>query len=817
LVASSWLYRHVHARCSQCVGNRGLGGDPAVLEASEWLDLNIALEVAYAFKTLIAKRGGDLHIKILRSVHFWGDAVSIKEVQDDMAHAFSSERIFSEWPSDRRPRRPPASTRQGICVNSSVSLAATTASLINAIPNAKWNGPTKPSTIAVATLFELLHHPVSSELLIVLDRSREDALSYIDTIRATTGAQCAIFLPSYQSNIERWLEVFGAGIAERLSIDCVLANANNEVEHPALFLASTQSFMLQSVRAFSPHSRKPERNERQDAESSDNAAKVEKQARRRSPTLPNMEIQGVRMEAPPPTVRVIDARVEKDGRVVPSFPMSGTVNILISIQPMTPLKFSTPSFPDEKLKWADEQKVLQIHMLELGCIPASIPILLPQFGPSTPANFIYTMPSDRQIDLCFVVSEGTCILQTARMRGRAGSEIAFVVEAMNSSVDQEKPSFDVALLVRSNTTGATNAAVLTSAGLHLNEMEYQETLATRTELLSLLEVCLEPDAPFNESLFNLANSGKIMLDWLRDQVPTWPTTVNRLQLTTPANDPFPAEYLYDGELPINNEAGLCANRASCLTSGASVPNCEIRMARQYLCPMGFLGITAVIERRTWDRDMDKKLWLNQATELAKRNRISDIKRALFAASDRADAFEDDDVPSNFTVTRSTDLDSLVTGWRRNNWEDWCQAIADLQPKLLVLIPHIEQKQLYIGNEKKLAYGALQRPYIGNAGPIVIVIGCSSGVSSTASTGLPAILLRAGAKVVVATLTSVLGRFANTAAAELSTKLIAASNGCALGTIGELITRMRREFLAKDNALGMAIIAFGDADICLGEP
>lgn len=793
------------------------GGDPTVLVAQEWLELNIALEVASAFKTLIARRGGDLRIKISRGVYSWNDTISINEIQDDLARAFACERIFSEWPADRRPRRPAASTRGGIRVSSALSLATTTASLIKALPRASWNDPTQPATIAVATITDLLQNPYSCELLIVLDQSREAVLPHIDTIRATTGAQCAIFLPADQPNIERWLTVFGAAIAAQLPIDRALAEANKEIDLYAQFLASTQSFMMQSDRTLVSSAREQERDEIQDAEQASNAIKLAKPTRHRSPPLTNLEIQDVKMEAPPPTVRVIDARVEQNGRPVTSFPASGVVDILLSIQPKTPLKFPTPAFPDEKLEWTAEHKVLQLHMLEGGLKPVSVPILLPRSGASTPAIFAYSIPSDGPIDLWFVVSEGTCILQTARMRGQPGSLISFIVEAMNSSVDQNKANFDVAIIVRNDPAGTPSAAILTSAGMHLNELEYKETLATRAELLALLEVCLEPDAPFDESLFNLANSGKIMLDWLRDHVPTWPTTMNRLQLTTPSNDPFPVEYLYDGELPANNEARLCTNRAGCLISGEAISNCEIRIARQQLCPMGFLGITTVIERRTWDRAMDKKLWLHQATDLAKRNRISDIRRALFAASDRADAFDDDDVPPNFAVTRSTDLDALVKGWRRNSWEEWCQSIADLQPKLLVLVPHIHQKQLYIGDEKKLAFGSLERPYVGNAGPIVVVIGCNSAIEQTVSTSLPAILLRAGAKVVIGTLTSALGRFANTAAANLSTKLIAASNGTAPDTIGELITQMRREFLSKDNALGMALIAFGDADICLGEP
>lgn len=210
------------------------------------------------------------------------------------------------------------------------------------------------------------------------------------------------------------------------------------------------------------------------------------------------------------------------------------------------------------------------------------------------------------------------------------------------------------------------------------------------------------------------------------------------------------------------------------------------------------------------------LWLKQGTELAKRNRISDLQRALFAASDRADEFDDDHVPAAFPVTRTADVEAMISGGRRKNWHDWSQAIAAIHPKLLVLVPHIENNHLYIGDEQKLAFASVRRPHIGNSEPIVIAIGCNSAIGLTSNTGLPAIFLREGAKVVIAALTSVLGRFANTAAADLTAKLISASVASSPVTIGELITRLRREFLAKDNALGMVLIAFGDADCCLGE-
>src|SRR5471032_3138954 len=165
------------------------GGDPAVLDASEWLDLNTALEIAQAFRVLVARRKGDLRLKIQRSVYSWGTLTPIHAIRDDLSQAYDCERIFIEWPTDRRPRRSPASAKQGVIVTSSKLLAEITDPLIKSLRDAYWSPPAKPAAIAVATLNDLLQNQFSSELLIILDTSREALSPYMDTIRKVTGAQ----------------------------------------------------------------------------------------------------------------------------------------------------------------------------------------------------------------------------------------------------------------------------------------------------------------------------------------------------------------------------------------------------------------------------------------------------------------------------------------------------------------------------------------------------------------------------------------------------------------------------------------------------
>ncbi|WP_228892974.1 hypothetical protein [Pseudoduganella aquatica] len=794
------------------------GGDPAVLDASQWLDVNTALAIAEAFRVMVARRQGDLHLKVQRAVYAWGSALSIHEICDDLGRAFGRERIFVEWPTDRRPRRAPASSIQGVSVTSTQHLQQTVTPLVNSLNGGRWGPPEQSATITVATLNDLLTHQFRSELLIIVDTSREALLPHLDMIRTATGSQCAIFLPAGQPNIDRWLQVFGTRIAGQKALDLALKEANEEVSMDAVFLASTQIFMVQSARTFFPRPpRARERNEQQKAPAAVHSSEVGRPAmRRRMVPPPNLEIAGMRMEAPPPIVRVMDARIEHNGEVVSTFPLLGSVEIQIRIQPMSPLKFGAPAFPEQSLTWHDDQKALQVHLTEVGAAPRSAPLVLPRSGPSTPVVFTYKVAFDHAIDIRFLVCDGACVLQTARLQGAPGQSIQFFVEAFNSPLEHHKQGFDVSLLVNNSLGNTPSATVLTSKGIRLAELDVRDIGATREQLRSTLRDCVEPTSIFSSSLFNLANYGKILMDELRDLAPEWPSTITRVQLTTPSNVYFPVEYLYDGNLPANEDAGLCDQRSGCLTSGVAIENCPIRVARQQLCPMGFLGVTSVIERQTWDKTMDRTLWLRQAGDLEGRNHFTDLRRALFAASDRADEFDDSEVQPPFTPTRTADIEVLFNGHRKYKWQDWAHTIASVKPKLLVLVPHFENDHLYIGNDDKLALGSLQRPYIGDAGPIVVAIGCNTAIGLTANSSLPARLLREGAKVVIAALTSVLGRYANIAAADLTAQLMAAAVSTTPITIGELITRLRREFLAKDNALGMVLIAFGDADACLGE-
>jgi len=82
--------------------------------------------------------------------------------------------------------------------------------------------------------------------------------------------------------------------------------------------------------------------------------------------------------------------------------------------------------------------------------------------------------------------------------------------------------------------------------------------------------------------------------------------------------------------------------------------------------------------------------------------------------------------------------------------------------------------------------------------------------------LPAILQRNGARVVIAAMTTVLGRHANRVARDLAITLRDAAQAPTSAYVGTIMSSIRRKLLADGLALGLAVVAFGDADVVLGK-
>jgi hypothetical protein len=511
----------------------------------------------------------------------------------------------------------------------------------------------------------------------------------------------------------------------------------------------------------------------------------------------------------------LSTRVLQGHKEVREWPKEGVVHIEVDIRIKTPLRDSRPPFPDDRIEWHGEGKVLQVHLFEFGREPESQTLELSRTRGSTTATFTRDSGPD-PVDLRFLVSDGAQILQTARLQSAAGEPIQFFIENIVAPLHQTKEAFDVALLVNDSLGGRPSVTIITGDGEAVfSPLSEHDTAVARDKLLGVLqEAVANPNASLAPLMLKLANRGALLLRSLKSIEPAWPGNLGRAQLVTQSDAFFPIEYLYEGTVPDSADAVLCTQRAACLNKGQAISDCSIRDAGVELCPMGFLGISGVVERHTWKAGLDPRLWGAPGTNKPNRHRIENLSRVAFAASDKADNFEDADVAPH-EVVRIANIETSLGVKKISNWSDWKIRLAQDSPSLLLLLVHLEDEAVYVGADSSLLLGAISEKHVGNA-PVVIAIGCSSGLGDIPGGSLPAILQRSGARVVVAAMTNVLGRHANRVARDLAKHLEEASKAPSAVTVGEIISKLRRRLLIDGLALGLALVAFGDADIVLGK-
>jgi hypothetical protein len=164
--------------------------------------------------------------------------------------------------------------------------------------------------------------------------------------------------------------------------------------------------------------------------------------------------------------------------------------------------------------------------------------------------------------------------------------------------------------------------------------------------------------------------------------------------------------------------------------------------------------------------------------------------------------------------------------RRLTWEAWKSAIAQDRPELLVLLPHTVLDPIGLAaleattDPDPLLVSEVEPEYVVAGSPdhpthpIVLLLGCQTAPGEVPFQEFPERFHRAGAPVVVGTLTKVLGRHAAPVAARLASELVRRSSGPPT-TFGRLLRDLLRELLAAGLPMVLVLTAYGDADWVLG--
>lgn len=784
------------------------GGDSTVWYAERWLDPSLAVRLAEAF--VQHPRSASLIIKVVRSVWGWKESDSLagemlSAVTGELAALVGVGQVFPEWQRNARPRFPELTgSRQQKCVVSAPSLVYSADGWrAGFAQHARWEPDATLADIVVTESVAALYKLTAARLVVIYGMTLGNAFSQVNVLRDRLCAQCAVHVSAQEGELKAWLERLVEEWAEGKTFAEALAAAAHFTGITAQVLASTQTFMI-SYHAFPGGADKPR--SKSVHRDDDGLISLEKSAR-----LVARKAREEPLQAPvsPPVERVLEVWVSQNAKRAGYWPLAGAVNIAVQICIRSPLRDRQLPFPDDKVAWEGDSKVLQVHMFEYGRAPQTLELTLPRKGNSPVVQFTRE-PTEGPVDLRFMVTDDAQILQTARLNAAPGETIQFSIENIISPLLDRKKRFDVGLLVNQSLGDQPSVTIISGTGeATLHPLFGHETGEARDRLLQALQQAVaNPSADLRPLLIKLANLGALFHRHIKAAAPDWPGCGGRLQLVTQSDAFFPIEYLYDGVTVESPNAPLCSERAQCLKAGQAKPGCEWRGSGEVLCPMGFLGVSGVIERHTWQAGLEPRQWTRHA-----RQRIDDLSRIAFTASDQADRFKDTDVHPH-EVVRIATIESALGVKRISDWRSWKDHIQHASPSLLLMVVHLDESTVHTGAGDQLMLSGMGVKHVGRA-PVVVAIGCSSGLGEIPGGSLPVILKRNGVSVVIAAMTQLLGRHANRVARDLADHLRNAAQAPGSNYVGDIVSRLRRQLLADDLALGLAVVAFGDADIVLG--
>jgi hypothetical protein len=235
----------------------------------------------------------------------------------------------------------------------------------------------------------------------------------------------------------------------------------------------------------------------------------------------------------------------------------------------------------------------------------------------------------------------------------------------------------------------------------------------------------------------------------------------------------------------------------------------------HVCPLGFWGLSKVIERHMHVPELAKaaKVRGQKLGEPIKGRDSLSLKGAtLLAASDQ--------VPQK----RQAALDKAVRGLRSGavesveDWQKWQKKVTEEKPVLLVVLPHTAgtgaKITLEIGGNA-IESARINQSYVRTADsppPVALLIGCdvAGTINTDAYLRHVAVFRQADAALVLATVATVLGADAADIAGELVVNLIEATRKSPT-RFGEILRDTKRAAVAKSEMVALCLLAFGDAD------
>ena len=297
-------------------------------------------------------------------------------------------------------------------------------------------------------------------------------------------------------------------------------------------------------------------------------------------------------------------------------------------------------------------------------------------------------------------------------------------------------------------------------------------------------------------------------------------------LSVVAGDVLPIEFIYDRELSTGptKPGRLCPNAAAAARDGRCCATDDPSFAdEQTVCPFGFWGMRKVIERHVNREEAARVRVQGGSQALAPSptidNAVATLRGVLGGASSRADLN-----PAEAWSAARERLSQRLGGNVRfaDSWVDWEACLRKEAADVLLLLPHVggrgRRAFLEIGQGDNLRLVHDLTPFIKGPPypddlltrrpPIVLLLGCATA-GGVPLDEFPSKFLDQGARLVIATLAVVRGRFVAPLGAELAMQILEQSRAGVV-QVGELLRRLRLDAFVRGDPTAMALVAFGDS-------
>jgi hypothetical protein len=405
----------------------------------------------------------------------------------------------------------------------------------------------------------------------------------------------------------------------------------------------------------------------------------------------------------------------------------------------------------------------------------AIDVFLPPTGASGVASFdLVPLPGRKRFFARITVLHRNRVIQTTLVSANvapASEQRPLEPLARHQVVDgfgnlSRNRSFDAAIVFNDGDDDDTHPAMYVYAGKAMAVHDISGLAAATRALGAELNEYTVPKygnkgiskSRLTELLRRLSYHGRLLWEPFEERLGAVLTSnPPRIQVVATADEELvPVELAYRRFAP-TPEAELCEHWKKALGKGNCTGQCKTEgiAQRDVICPLGFLGLNAVIERRS----------TAGGTTSTVRPSVDLSHGALVAMSTRVDKDHE-----TATVKPSDELEQAVARvassvQRVTDMGLWESSVARAEPPVswFVLLPHVEGSppQMEIGDvDHPFQSANLEGWHLSREGsprqPLVLLVGCNTALDPISFHTLMNRFLRKNASAVVATLSKVRG-------------------------------------------------------------